>query len=141
MLSVRSIPLRYFTPQEANELIPTVRAYLFKIREHGQVLLALERTLEQTIGDEQRHALEATIGNRALAQAHLLDRLDELGAELIDPLEMGRVRFPALRNGEPVWLVWHVGEPRVERWTPIGSRVFGPRKVDEGFSVRWEWKN
>ncbi|MBX2810325.1 MAG: DUF2203 domain-containing protein [Myxococcales bacterium] len=141
MLSSWLMPGRYFTPQEANDLVPTIRAYFRKIREHGQVLLELEKRMAVVITDEDRHPLEREIARRESGQAHLLDRIDALGAQIIDPLEMGRVRFPALRNGEPVWLVWNLHETQVNQWTPMRSFVFGQRPVDQAKDVRWEWRN
>lgn len=141
MLNPRSIPSRYFTPQEANELVPTVRAYMLALREHGQALLDIARALDANIDPETRVNLEAEQADRELGQGHLLERLGDLGAELMDPLEMGRIRFPAVRNGEPVWLIWNLGDAKIERWAPIGARVFGPRPVDERTPVRWEWRN
>lgn len=140
MLHAKSLPARYFTPQEANELVPTIRAYLLKLREHAIALLELERRLDDA-GHEERAPLETQKAERELGQSHLIDRIAELGAELIDPLEVGRVRFPAMRNGEPVWLIWNLGDAKVEKWTPMGSRVFGPQMGPESRAPRWEWRN
>lgn len=140
MLHARSVPPRYFTPQEANELVPTIRAYLRKVRDHGRELRELERALEAASeGDDVR--IREQMELCAQGQAHLLDRILELGAELIDPLELGRVRFPAMRNGEPVWLIWNMDDPKVEKWAPISTQVFGPRPVAPSARVRWEWRN
>lgn len=141
MLSSRLMPERYFTPQEANDLVPTVRAYFRKIQEHGQVLLQLEKQFNEAKTPSDRLPIEEEIASRELGQAHLLERIDALGAQIIDPLEMGRVRFPALRNGEPVWLVWTLNEAKVQSWAPMRSRIFGQQPVDQSTEVRWEWRN
>lgn len=141
MLNARSVPPRYFTPQEANELVPTIRAYLNKVRDHGRELLALEREVARAETEAQREEIRQAMDRCVLGQAHLLERILEMGAELMDPLEIGRVRFPAMRNGEPVWLIWHMGESKVEKWAPIAPQVFGPRPLDPSAPVRWEWRN
>lgn len=141
MLYASSAPPRYFTPQEANAVVPSIRAYLFKIREHGRVLREIERALDDASGEEERARLRLERSQRAAAQAHLLERIGALGGELIDPLELGQVRFRAMRNGEPVWLVWHLEDRRVERWTPIASRIFGQRPPQNEPRVGWEWRN
>lgn len=142
MLYPRSVPMRYFTPQEANELLPLVRAYLLKVREHAEALRHLERAIDDCSDALERDELENIRADRELGQSHLLERLGELGAELMEPVELGMVRFPAMRNGEPVWLVWLVGEAKVARWARIGPPLFGFRARDEeAASVRWEWRN
>ena len=141
MLSPRSLPPRYFTPQEANELVPRVRAYLLALRKHGRALRDIDRALDAAVAADARAELERARAEHELGQAHLLERIAALGAELVDPLEMGRVRFPAMRNGEPVWLFWSLGEPKVKTWAPIGARVFGSRPVRGDPGARWEWKN
>lgn len=141
MLYARSIPTRYFTPQEANEVVPAIRAYLLKIREDGQALVALERARLEAESEQEVARIGEVMTRRVLGQAHLLDRIHALGAELMDPLELGRVRFPAMRNGEPVWLIWNLGEPKIERWSPIGAPLFGSRAASESTRVGWEWRN
>lgn len=141
MFNARTLPARYFTPQEANELIPTVRAYLLKVHEHTRALLRLERDLDNLGASPEREALLVQREERERGQAHLLERIAALGAELMDPVEVGRVRFPALRNGEPVWLLWNLGEATIESWTPMGSQVFGARPLAGPLRVRWEWRN
>lgn len=141
MLHARAVPPRYFTPQEANELVPTLRAYLFKVRAQGQELRQLEHARQAAGSAEERQRIDEAKRQVQLGQGHLLDRILDLGAELLDPLELGRVRFPALRNGEPVWLYWTLGEPRVLKWAPVSARLFGPRPVKEPGAVRWEWRN
>ena len=141
MLSSRLMPPRYFTPQEANDLVPTIRAYFLKIQEHGQVLLQLKRQLDLAHRVRDTQTLEEEVASRELGQAHLLDRIEALGAQILDPLEMGRVRFPALRNGEPVWLVWSLGHAHVQHWMPMRGQVFGAQPMDRATTVRWEWRN
>lgn len=142
MLHTRSMPSRYFTPQEANELVPTIRAYLLAIHDHTRALLRLSRDWDTAADEAAREEIARQRSTREVGQAHLLTRIEDLGAELMDPLEIGRVRFPAMRNGEPVWLLWNLGETKIENWTPMGTQIFGARPVSGGPSrVRWEWRN
>ena len=142
MLSSRLMPVRYFTPQEANDLVPTLRAYFRKILEHQSALLNLERQVNQVHSVNDRQLIKSEISTRELGQSHLLERIDALGIQLIDPLETGQARFPALRNGEPVWLVWSLTDRRVQRWAPMRQQIFGTRPVEhQANKVRWEWRN
>ncbi len=145
MLSPKRLPRRYFTPDEANTLLPTIRAYLLEVQQLGRAVHALERALDQGPPESERRELERVRAERAWSQAHLVERLLHLGVELSDPIESGRLRFPALRNGEPVWLMWTVGEPRVRTWMPASYRLggHGPtgRPRSPGLGAHWEWRN
>lgn len=125
---------RYFTPDEANELLAAVRPFAERMVEHRRALLGLER----------KHAalLRAVAGNGGLrpgelagaqrrveretsALARCAEAIQELGAVVKD-LEQGLVDFPARRGDEDVYLCWQVGEDRIEYW----------HGTDEGFAGR-----
>ena len=130
-------PLKY-TIDEANALVPQVRAVLIQ--------LAVEKgRLESAVAALTSHGDgSATNGNVAHADAlarseaemteigggmrALVEHLETLGVELRD-LEQGLVDFPGERNGQPVWLCWRLAEPEVGFWHPI----------DQGFANRQPW--
>jgi hypothetical protein len=129
---------RIYTIEEANALLPEVRAVLLQ--------LAVEKgRLEQVVASLTAHA-DAGSGNGNAAHADalarseaemteigggmraLVEHLESLGVELRD-LEQGLVDFPGERDGRPVWLCWRLAEPAVGHWHPI----------DEGFNSRQPW--
>jgi hypothetical protein len=126
-----------YTIDEANELLPQVRAVLLQ--------LAVEKAkLEAAVNALATHGSGETNGNAAHADAlarseaemtqigggmrALVEHLESLGIELRD-LEQGLVDFPGERDGRPVWLCWVLSEPAVAHWHPI----------DQGFTSRQPW--
>jgi len=124
-----------YTIDEANELVPQVRAVLLQLAVEQQRLeqahAQMHRELE-TNGDpaaaevasrREREVVEGREGIRGL-----LRLLDDLGIQLRD-LEMGLVDFPAQRDGLPVWLCWRLADPAVAFW----------HGTDEGYATRRPW--
>jgi hypothetical protein len=108
---------RHYTVEQANAALPWVAERLERIR----AALAI---LEQP---EQVRALEALDSSQGggypgrEAAAALLDvmgaatQLEALDIVLRDPRQ-GLVDFPAIRDGEEVYLCWKLDERRVEWW-------------------------
>jgi hypothetical protein len=126
---------RYFTPAEANELLPTVRALAERMIAHRRAL-ALATVRHARIatkiagngGGVRPHEvdeLQTTMDAEAAGVVDCVEELQALGVVVKD-LDEGLVDFPALRGGEEVLLCWHVGEDEVAFW-------HGP---DEGFEGR-----
>jgi hypothetical protein len=126
---------RYFTPEEANALLPEVRALAERMVAHRRSL-ALATVRHARIAakiagngggvnphdvDELRAAMEA----EARAVAGCVEELNELGVQVKD-LDEGLVDFPALRGDEEVLLCWRLGEDEVAYW----------HGADEGFAGR-----
>lgn len=129
---------RSYTIEEANAMVPQVRAVLLQ--------LAVEKgRLEQAVAALAAHGDGGTTnGNLAHADAvarseaemteigggmrALVEHLESLGVEVRD-LEQGLVDFPGERDGQPVWLCWRLAEAEVGFWHPI----------DEGFTSRQPW--
>ncbi len=126
---------RYFTPEEANALLPEVRALAERMVAHRRSL-ALATVRHARIAakiagngggvnphdvDELRAAMEA----EAQAVAGCVEELNELGVQVKD-LDEGLVDFPALRGDEEVLLCWRLGEDEVAYW----------HGADEGFAGR-----
>jgi hypothetical protein len=117
---------RYFTPDEANELLPKVRAGAETLVEHRRALVEatakraeLATRIAGNGGDfdpQEPRELEEELEREAEAVARAVSSLEELGVQVKD-LDRGLVDFPALRaNGEEVLLCWQVGENEVAFW-------------------------
>jgi hypothetical protein len=130
------MPPRYFTPDEANELLPRVRVAAETLVEHRRALV--EATAKRTElatqiagngGDfdpQEPRELEEELEREAEAVTRTVASLEELGVQVKD-LDRGLVDFPALRaNGEEVLLCWQVGEDEIGFW----------HGLEEGFAGR-----
>jgi len=121
--------MKLFTIQEANALLPSVRAILAKIqRAHRNVT---------KFRDEARKASEAAEHGGGgitdgVAYAGVLteltsqmSELEGLGVQLKD-FERGLVDFPSLRDGRVVLLCWQMGEgDELEWWHDVDAGFAG----------------
>jgi hypothetical protein len=129
---------RYFTPDQANAALPTVRPLAEELVARRRVLreaqerrAALRRRIAGNGGAldaEQAAALEAQIGREAEALTRCIARIEELGL-LVKDLDRGLVDFPALRGQEEVLLCWQVGEEEVAHWHGLEEGFAGRRPL------------
>ena len=126
---------RNYTIDEANALIPQVRAVLLQLAVEQRRLDAshaeMHRQLD-TNGDPASASAavrqEVEVGEIREGMRTLLVHLGEMGIELRD-VEMGLVDFPGQRDGAPIWLCWRLADPRVAFW----------HGTDEGYASRKPW--
>ena len=129
------MPVRYFTAEEANEILEVVRPLAEEMIERRRAFVELQArdaeftgTIAGNGGDfdpgELREVYDQ-MGEEATAVARCVAGIHEVGA-LVKDLDRGLIDFPAQREGEDVLLCWHVGEPEIEYW----------HGLDEGFSGR-----
>ena len=121
--------MKLFTIQEANALLPSVRAIVGKIQQaHRNV---------SRYRDESKKAAEAAEKGGggisagvvyATALTELTSRIAELeilGVQLKD-FERGLVDFPSLRDGRVVLLCWQMGEgDELEWWHDVDAGFAG----------------
>ena len=127
---------RYFTPDEANTLLPEVREAAETLVGHRRALVEanakrahLASQIAGNGGDfdpQEPRELEEVLVREAEAVGHAIERLEGLGV-LVKDADRGLVDFPALReNGEEVLLCWQVGEDEIAFW----------HGLEEGFAGR-----
>jgi hypothetical protein len=126
---------RYFTPEEANALLPEVRPVAERLVAHRRAMAVMAarraRYVQRIAGNggdfdpQEQRTLEEEFEREGAAVAACVAQLEELGV-LVKDLDRGLVDFPALRDGEEVLLCWEVGEDEVAFW----------HGVDEGFAGR-----
>jgi hypothetical protein len=127
---------RYFTAEEANELLPEVRLVAEELVEHRLAARAVAAKRAQLVtriagngGDfdpQEPRELEEDFERETAAMAEAVERLDRLGV-IVKDADRGLVDFPALReSGEEVLLCWQVGEDEVAYW----------HGLEEGFAGR-----
>ena len=128
-------PRRIYTIDEANALIPQVRAVLLQLAVEQRRLDASHAEMHRQLdanGDPDSAAAagrqEAAVADIREGMRTLLLHLSEMGVEVRD-LEMGLVDFPGERDGAAVWLCWRLSDASVAFWHP----------TDEGYATRRPW--
>ena len=126
---------RYFTPAEANALLPDVRRLAEEMVAHRRSLAVATvrhaRIASKIAGNgggvhpHEVDELQTAIDAEADAVVRCVEELQQLGL-LVKDLDEGLVDFPALRGDEEVLLCWRLGEDKVAFWHP----------ADEGFAGR-----
>ncbi|MBI2911161.1 MAG: DUF2203 domain-containing protein [Chloroflexi bacterium] len=125
---------RYFTPEEANTLLPQLRPLLVAIQAHkaeidhleGEVrrVQRLVRGIGGGLSEEVVHQRLARLREAADALQRILDDVQALGCQVKD-LDTGLVDFPSRRGGEIILLCWRVDEPAVAHWHDLESGFRG----------------
>jgi hypothetical protein len=121
--------MRLFTLDEANELLPTAREIVVKIKMmHGYSAMFREEARKAAMAAESGGGMPS--GSKyvnALSEiGRLTTELDELGIQLKD-FEQGLIDFPAMRNGRIVLLCWKLDE---------GDEILWWHDLDSGFAGR-----
>jgi hypothetical protein len=102
----------YFSIDKAERLIPELTRLLNEARAR---LLVLEK------GSVNNNGLNSEI-------AQLIKEIESRGV-IVRDVASGIVDIPALRNGEPVYLCWRLGERRIMYWHPIDAGLSGRRPI------------
>ena len=76
-------------------------------------------------------AAQAELLSLASDAAACIARLESLGV-LVKDADLGLLDFPALREGEPVLLCWHLGEDEVAFWHSYEEGYAGRKPIDWG---------
>lgn len=132
-------PARYFTPEEANALLPRVRVLMTKVSENGRRIRDHLGKLQAGPAQAIREKLQGDVDRLKEELDAAVQEIESLGVE-VKAVETGLLDFPALRNGERVYLCWREGEDRCEWWHPLQTGYAGRQRVSMS-GVRWEWKN
>ena len=129
---------RYFTVEEANELLAQVRPLAEQMVSHRRSLaLATVRhariaaTIATNGGGVRPHEvdrLQETIEAEAAHVVRCVEALQALGI-LVKDLDEGLVDFPALRGEEEVLLCWRLGEDEVGFWHSVEDGFAGRRPL------------
>src|SRR5437764_4877305 len=134
-------PARMFTIDQANAMLPLVRAISTDLgalakdvveRRHRLALLTSGRDLKP--GDpysDELAQMETDLERDATRLQGYVDELRELGVEPKGAVE-GLVDFPCLLDGQLVLLCWRLGEPEVLYWHDLESGFAGRQPLTAG---------
>jgi hypothetical protein len=122
----------YFTLQEANEALQSIRPLMDEIHAIREMILAQQPEVWPSVEKSAGNG-----GNAALSKLHIdFDRFDrlihqilELGAEIKD-INTGLLDFRALREGREVYLCWRSGEEDIQFWHEIEAGFAGRQPIE-----------
>ena len=129
---------RYFTAEEANEALATLRPLAERLVAHRRAQQEAQKARAELTGRiagnggaldvRQLAQLEEEMSREAAAVARCVARIQKLGV-LVKDLDRGLVDFPALRGDEEVLLCWQVGESEVAHWHGLEEGFAGRRPL------------
>jgi len=123
---------RYFTLQEANEILNAIRPLMDELQEIRQAILKNQPeawpAIEKSAGNG---------GNRALSNmVEEFEKLDALVHQiqdmdvLIKDINLGLLDFPALKDGREVYLCWQYGEGDIAFWHEVEAGFAGRQPIE-----------
>jgi hypothetical protein len=136
--SKRSKPkTKHFTPQQANAMLPLLRAILRDITTLAHELHDREERLQGTAKSkaslspshrEEMEQMEIEFERGRTRMHDYLTELENLGIELKDPYS-GLVDFRSRMDGREVYLCWRLDEPEVAHWHELNTGFSGRQKL------------
>ena len=131
---------RYFSRNEAEELLPVIAPELEQGRRQKQALDHLNRELAQaaarimmqggSIPPHEDLAKKKAESLRLTAQLkQAIDKIQAAGCVVKD-LDEGLVDFPSMLNGQEVYLCWKLGEARIAYWHGMEEGFAGRKPLD-----------
>jgi hypothetical protein len=130
--------VRFFTPDEANGLLPAVRPLVEQMVGRARALRAVEERRaalqariagnggDITSGDVA--TVTAAVAREAAALTAVVGELQELGVQVKD-VDIGLVDFPWLREGDQVLLCWRLGEDEIAFWHGLEEGFAGRKRL------------
>jgi hypothetical protein len=111
--------INFYTPEQANDLLPEIKKRLIKIINKRNEIVMIQNELNSIISDNR--PFEIFFGkknelNRITSSLYKeIEEVEELGV-LIKSLDEGLVDFASKRFDEEVWLCWKVEEEKIRFW-------------------------
>lgn len=122
---------RYFTLEEASQALSLIRPWMDEVQTIRQKILSKQpeawTAIEKSVGNGGNRALSNLIQDFDRLDA-LIHRILETGA-LIKDVNIGLLDFPALRNGQEVYLCWQYGEEEIAFWHEIDAGFAGRQPI------------
>jgi hypothetical protein len=145
-MSQGHIPMKTFTLEEAQSLLPVLESLLKRAIEGKQSAEGVESGLTQVIRNiylsgGMKVDVSKVTRLRAEMEGHLqrvrecVAEMDSIGVQVKD-LEAGLLDFPCRLEDEVVLLCWRMGEPAIDYWHTEEQGFQGRQPVDERFRRR-----
>jgi hypothetical protein len=120
----------HWTVDEANRALAAVGDVVRRVRDARRALAGAGDAPDAALGAEDGGGWPGREHARATVEATLgIAVLEELGVVVRD-IDRGLIDFPALRQGEEVYLCWMLDEPAVRHWHGVQAGFAGRRPLD-----------
>lgn len=134
---------RYFTLEQAQQLVPEVRRLLkgavearAELQESQQEIAEAMRRAHQMGGvdldTERLVMLRKSVDERAKGLKEILQHFEEMGVQVKD-LDIGLVDFPTKYRGEEVLICFRLDETGIGFWHGLNEGFRGRRRIDRDF--------
>ena len=124
---------QYFTLQEANEALNSVRPWMDEIQViRGEILAhqpEIWSVMEKSAGNGGNLTLSRMVKTFDRLDA-LIHSIQDTGA-LIKDINTGLLDFPALKDEREVYLCWQYGERDIAFWHEIEEGFAGRQPIDD----------
>jgi hypothetical protein len=128
---------KHFTIEQANQMLPLVRAIVGDIRDLASDLQVRRERMQHarpkgkgslgSLYDEEARQSERDLGRDAAKLEEYVDELRKLGVELKG--WDGLVDFPSMMDGREIYLCWKLGESEVAHWHELNAGFSGRQKL------------
>ncbi len=138
MVANRERKKKFFTPEQANAMLPLVRSIVKDISELAHGLrdrhARLNRLGQGGVGkglitQGQLEEEQAAWERDAERLQECVTELTNLGVEMKD-LFLGLVDFPGLKDGREICLCWKLGEPSLDWWHETDAGYAGRQRLN-----------
>ena len=122
--------VKHYTREEAQALVPQLRAWLAHLKQLREDTERLEKRLNGLSADGQDTG-GATVNNWIRSLAGMQEVLQEFQRReiFIKDLSRGLLDFPTIIGGREVFLCWEADEDTVEFWHDLESGYGGREKL------------
>jgi len=122
----------YFTLQEANEALNSIRPWMDEVQTIRREILAHQpeiwSVMEKSAGNGGNLTLSRMVKTFDRLDA-LIHSIQDTGA-IIKDINTGLLDFPALKNDHEVYLCWKYGEGDIAFWHEIEDGFAGRQSID-----------
>lgn len=123
---------RYFTLEQANETLELIRPWMDEVQAIRRKIMSSQpeawTAIEKSVGNGGNRALSDMIQDFEKLDA-LVHRMLETDV-LIKDINIGLLDFPALRNGQEVYLCWQYGEGEIAFWHEVDAGYAGRQPIE-----------
>jgi hypothetical protein len=109
----------FYTPDQANELLPEIKMRFNKIIDKRNEIILIQSELNNIIDGFQPFKIffdKKKELNKTISSLYKeVEEVEEFGI-LIKSLDEGLVDFPSKRFNEEVWLCWKIEEEKIRFW-------------------------